>query len=634
MNTVLQRTGPRVGLVCTEGFRDVLYFRHGFKPDRFNLHLRHPLALVDRWLCVGINERMDAHGQIVRPLDEDSVRRAAEHFAQAGVEAIAVALLWAPANAAHERRAAQIIREELPDIPVIEATEVLPEIREWERTSAAVLSAYLLPEMKRYLHRLEGELQGMGFKGSLLVMQTNGGCASVSEILRRSVYSLASGPAAAPAAALHVAAPEMRDLLITDLGGTSFDVSLITGGKPRLSRTMQIEGQPTGIPGVAVHSVGAGGGSIAWVDSGGVLQVGPLSGGARPGPACYGQGGTRATVTDAYVALGFLAKKAFLGGRRLLHEHLALEAIERDVARPLGLEPVVAADGIKRVVEAHMVAAIQAMSIKRGIDPRKYTVVVGGGAGGLHASRLARQFGIRRVLVPAEAPVLCALGMTVADVQHDDVRLLPMSALEADLGVIDQLFAEMEANASERLRTEGFAEVDIRMERSVDARYHGQIYELTVPLSNESPLPASTLVEVCNAFHERHRVLYGYERTDLPVEVLHWRLTARGCISRRSRDLARTTAAAARGRPIGPAEQRLVYFGELGGWILTDIYTESQLQPGNEVRGPAIIQAPATTVLLSAGDHVLVQADGSYFLHVSGEREHSSTAAGRELSTD
>ncbi|MBA2638307.1 MAG: hydantoinase/oxoprolinase family protein, partial [Solirubrobacterales bacterium] len=388
MNTVIQRTGPRVGLVCTEGFRDVLYFRNGFKPDRFNIHLRHPRPLVDRWLRIGVEERIGADGEVTTPLDEASVLRAADQLRRAGVEAVAVALLWAPVNQRHERRTAEILREELPGIPVIEAADVLPEIREWERTSAAVLSAYVLPEMTRYLRGFEEDLRRSGLRRSPLIMQTNGGCASVDEILRRPVYSLASGPAAAPAAALHVAGADASDLIVMDLGGTSFDVSLVTSGGMELSRSMEIEGQPIGVTGVAVHSIGAGGGSIAWVDGGGAIHVGPLSAGARPGPACYGEGGRRATVTDAYVALGYLEPQAFLGGRRVLREDLALEALERDVGQPLELDAVHAAAGIKRVVDAHMVAAIQAVSVKRGLDPRGFKLVAGGGAGGLHVGQV------------------------------------------------------------------------------------------------------------------------------------------------------------------------------------------------------------------------------------------------------
>ena len=616
MNTVIQRVGPRVGLVCTDGFRDVVYFRNGFKPDRFNIQLRHPPPLVDRWLRIGVRERIGPQGEIVEPLDEDSVRRAAAQLRDARVEAVAVALLWAPVNRVHERTVAELLREELGDVPVIEATEVLPEIREWERTSATVLSAYILPEISRYLRRFEGRMRASGLRRSPLIMQTNGGCASVGEILARPVYSLASGPAAAAAAGLHVAATP--DLITMDLGGTSFDVSLITDRAPALSRTMEIEGQPIGVTGVAVHSIGAGGGSIASVDAGGAIQVGPHSAGARPGPACYGQGGTRATLTDAYVALGYLDPSAFLGGRIPLREDLAHEAIEHDVARPLGLDLVYAAAGVKRVVDARLVRAIQAVSVRRGLDPRRFVLVAGGGAGGLHASRLARELGVRQVIVPAQAAVFCALGMTVTDVRHDYARLMRMSAHDADLGRLEQLFSEMEHDGRRRLHAEGFDDAEVVVERSVDARYRGQIYELTVPLSDAPSLRAIDLARAAGAFHERHEALFGYQRADLPVDFLHWRLVARGRVARPPEAGPMLAPTGPRAR-VEPAEQRLLHFLDFGGWILTDIHLAEQLSPGAEIEGPAVIRAPATTLLLSPGDYVHVRSDGSYVLEVARE---------------
>jgi N-methylhydantoinase A len=625
MNTVIERAGPRVGLACTAGFRDVLYFRNGFKPDRFNIRLRHPRPLVPRWLRLPITERIGAHGEIVTPLDEDSVRRAAAQFRAAEVEAVAVALLWAPVNRTHERRVAEILREELPGIPVVEATDVLPEIREWERTSAAAISAYVHPAMSRYLGRLERHLLDAGLGQGPLIMQTNGGCASVAEILQRPVYSLASGPAAAPAAAIQVAGAESRDLIAMDLGGTSFDVSLITDGRPALTRTMEIEGQPIGVTAVAVHSIGAGGGSIAWVDEGGVMRIGPQSAGSRPGPACYDLGGQAATLTDAYVSLGHLDPGAFLGGRRHLREDLALEAIERDVAAPLGLDAVHAAAGIKRVIDARMVRAIQAVSVKRGIDPRRYTLVAGGGAGGLHAVGLARQLQMPRVVAPRQAAVLCALGMTVTDVRHDYARMLRVGAEEADLDELSGLFGAMEDDGRGRLHAEGFGDVHIQMERSVDACYRGQMYELTVPLSGASRLTREALDEASAAFHARHQVLFGYQRADLPVHFLHWRLIARGRVVPAAAKADRTAGGA--GPQPEPASQRLLHFLELGGWILTDIHDAERLVAGSAVEGPAVIQSPATMLLLMPGDRATVRADGSFVIDVAAAVHAPAPAA-------
>jgi N-methylhydantoinase A len=633
-NTVIQRNGPRVGLVCTEGFSDVLYFRDGFKPDRFNIHLQHPKPFVDRALRIDVRERLDVHGEVVVPLDEDAVRAAGARFREARVEAVAVALLWAPVNRAHERRAAEILREEMPGVPVVEAAEVLPEIREWERTSAAVLSAYVLPDISGYLGRFERWLQTAGLRRQPLIMQINGGCASVEEILRRPVNSLASGPAAASSAAMHAAGGGADDLITIDMGGTSFDVCLITGGRPALTRTMQIEGQPLGVMGVAVHSIGAGGGSVAWVDRGGAIRVGPRSAGARPGPACYGLGGTRATLTDAYVVLGYLSPTAFLGGRRVLREDLALEAVERDVAEPLGLDAVQAAAGIERVTDSKMVRAVQAVSVRRGIDPRGYTLVAGGGAGGLHVVRLARELGLEHVLVPAEAAVLCALGMTVTDVRHDYVRAMRMASTDIDLARINAVFNEMEDEGRRRLRAEGFDDARIQMERWVDACYRGQIYELNVPVPSAFPLKGSHLEDAIAAFNARHEALFGYRRHDLPVDFLHWRLVVRG----RDASARRNGAATPRGRgPAGPAapaepvDQRLVHFLEFGGWILTNVYAAEGLAAGAEIHGPAIVQSQSTTLLLCPGDRAVLRPDGVFAIRVAVEPGASASKLGGVL---
>ena len=307
-NTVIQRTGPKVGLVCTSGFRDVLYFRDAFKPERFNIRISPPEPFVDRYLRLGVSERVWSDGSVITPLDESDVRAAADVFRRNGVEAVAVALLWSIVNPAHEQRVAEILREELPDAYLVCSSDVLPEIREWERTSAAVLSAYVLPEIADYMRRLEADLREHGLRHAPLIMQLNGGCAPIEEILRRPVYVLHSGPAAAPAAAsYHAVRHGLQDMITVDMGGTSFDVCLIHDGSPARSRKLQVEMQPVGVAGVDVHSIGAGGGSIAYVDAGGALRVGPRSAGSVPGPAAYGLGATEPTVTDANVVLGYLA---------------------------------------------------------------------------------------------------------------------------------------------------------------------------------------------------------------------------------------------------------------------------------------------------------------------------------------
>ena len=421
-NTLIQRNGPKVGLLCTKGFRDVLYLRDGFKPERFNIHMEHPGTFVDRYLRLGVPGRIGPSGVEITPLDEDAVRDAARVFKAEKVDSIAIGFLWSILNPAHEQRAKAILAEELPGLPAICSSDVLPEIREWERTSSAVLSAYVLPGIKDYLSSLEKLLASSGYGRGPLIMQINGGCASVQEIIRRPVNVLASGPAAAPAAAAAlVSGQDDKNVITIDMGGTSLDVCLIRDGRAAMSRNVQVEEQPIGVPAVEVRSIGAGGGSIGWIDNGGALRVGPRSAGARPGPAAYGAGGTEPTVTDANVVLGLLEPSAFLGGRRQLDKQKATDAVVRRIGDPLGISAIEAAAGMIRVVNANMVGAIRGVSVERGIDPRGFTLVAGGGAGGLHAVGLARELGMRSVMIPREAGTLCSFGMIVTDVRLDEL---------------------------------------------------------------------------------------------------------------------------------------------------------------------------------------------------------------------
>jgi N-methylhydantoinase A len=613
-NTVIQRNGPPIGLLCTLGFRDIVHLRDGFKPERFNIHLKHPGEFVPRYLRLGVEERMNSRGEVVRALDEAGVRAQAARFREEGVVAVAIAFLWSIMNPAHERRAAEILLEELPGVHVIQSADVLPEIREWERTSASVLSAYILPGIAHYLRALAARLTQWGYPRAPLIMQVNGGCAAVEEILRRPVTALASGPAAAPAAAVyHAHDLATRNLISVDMGGTSFDVCLIRDGRAGMSRTIQVEQQPIGVAGVEVHSVGAGGGSIAWLDGGGALRVGPRSAGARPGPACYGQGGVHPTVTDANVVLGFLDPSAFLGGRRTLDAERARAAVTSDIAAPLKLDVLRAAAGIIEVVDANMVDAIRAVSIERGIDPRGFTLVSAGGAGGLHGVRLARKLGMARVLVPAEAGTFCAFGMTVTDVRHDHTEPLHLRTGQVDLMRLNALLADLEARARARLRADGFADTRIALERAVDARYPNQVHELTVPVAASAQLNAADIAALEAAFHAEHQRRFTYALPALDVECLHWRVTAIGRTEATPVAPA-TSSVASAAKPKGA---RLAWHGS-DGMLSYAVYDLAALPPGGELVGPAILEAATTTILLERGDRLHVRAAGSYLIDVSG----------------
>lgn len=612
-NLLIERNGPVIGLLSNEGFRDVLYFRNGHKPERFNLHLAPPEPLIDRWLRIGVPGRFDSNGNELQLLDEASVRAAAHQFRAASVEAVAIAFLWAMLFPAHEIRAAEILMEELPDAEVLCSHAVLPEIGEWERTSAVSISTYILPRIREYLTNLQTGLDSKGLRQPPLIMQINGGCARIPEILDVPVTIVASGPAAAPAAALHFADTVGSDLISVDMGGTSFDVCLIEAGRVAMTREMQVAGQPVGVLAVDVHSVGAGGGSIAWVDEGGALQVGPRSAGSRPGPACYDKGGNNATVTDANVVLGYLDPASFLGGRRRLRDDLANVALHEHVAKPLGLSPLAAAAGVIRVVNANMVGAIRTVSIGRGIDPRRFTLVCGGGAGGLHVAEIARDLGITKVFIPLEAGVFCSFGMTVTDVRHDYSATLRGVSTALDLDAINNTLAVLELRAHQDLREEGFKDIDMRFERSVDARYLGQIHQMTVDVPDTPRLTADDFAAFQETFHHQHQTRYSHNRVKVAIETLHWRLAAIGRVQPpvRSAPARRVTNS-----HLAVKRSRVAYVPALAAMQALSTYTLESIDIGASVDGPALIDLPTTTVVVPAGDTLSRDVAGGFTLRV------------------
>ncbi|MGE0066581.1 MAG: hydantoinase/oxoprolinase family protein, partial [Solirubrobacterales bacterium] len=485
------------------------------------------------------------------------------------------------------------------------------------------MSAYVMPKIREYLTALASELESGGLGLPPLIMQINGGCARVPQILAAPVNILASGPAAAPAAALHFAGAIGADLISVDMGGTSLDVCLIEGGRAAMSREIQVEGQPIGVPAVDVHSIGAGGGSIAWIDAGEALRVGPRSAGARPGPACYDFGGTEPTVTDANVVLGYLNPEAFLGGRRTLRDDLSRQAVDEFVGGPLGLSTVAAAAGIVRVVNANMVGAIRSVSVDRGVDPRGFTLVCGGGAGGLHATELARELGMERVFVPLEAGVFCSFGMTVTDVRHDHVTALHAVSDRFDLAALNAAIAELEDAARTELLEEGFEPGEIELERSVDARYPGQVHEITVPVPSGTELGAAEIETLIAAFHEQHKAQFAYNRDSMPIECLHWRVAAIG----RSGAGAEPAPAAPSEGEVEPIRTAQAYSSASGELVATPIYDVADLGLGATVSGPAIVAAPTTTIVLHEGDLLSRRVAEGFLIDVAPARGAGAAAA-------
>ncbi|MGR9091417.1 MAG: hydantoinase/oxoprolinase family protein [Gammaproteobacteria bacterium] len=611
-NTVIQRNGPKTALLCTEGFRDVIHFRDGFKPERYNIQLQPPEDFIPRYLRLPITERVNYAGEVTKPLDEASVRAAAKKLKQENVESVAVAFLWSIMNADHEQRVKAILAEELPDVPVVLSSDVLPMIREWERTTCTILSAYVLPGISRYMVDFEKFLHAHAFRHPLLIMQLNGGCSTVNKVLGRPINSLASGPAAAPVAGLYCSERiGMNNVITIDMGGTSFDVSMVSDGSPQLTRELRVHDMPVGVAAVDVHSIGAGGGSIAWIDKGGALQVGPQSAGAEPGPACYGQGGELPTCTDANVVLGYINPDFFLGGRREIDTELSARAVETHVAKPLGLGVPEAAHGIFRIINNNMVDAIRVVSIERGIDPRNYALVIGGGAGAIHAGMLGRTLGMKKAIIPRYSGVFCSFGMIVSDVRHDYMQAFATNTGRFDLAGANQVIADLETRAMADMVEEGFPEGEVTLTRFADAKYPAQIHELTIPIPSDGELTEASVKAMEQSFHDLHERMFTYNVSESPVDLFHWRVVAH-----RKVDSPAAPEFGVSTQSVTAAEKgtRRVYFGDIDDYRETQIYDGDKLERGMEVAGPAVVEERTTTIVVFPGQKLEVNEYGDYVL--------------------
>ncbi len=605
-NAVLERKGVRTGLITTEGFRDVLEIGRQTRPKLYSIRVEREPALVSRDLRVEVMERLNELGDVLIPLDDDSVDEAIAVLKRAEVQSVAICLLFSFANPDHERRVALAARA--AGVHVSASSEVLPEFREYERTSTVVLNAYVAPIMDRYLGRLE---QSLPADAPLRIMQSNGGSISAATARQEAARTLLSGPAAGVVGAAYVAsAAGFEHSISFDMGGTSTDVALIDGGVTETTDG-NIGGHPTKLPMIDIHTVGAGGGSIAWFDSGGALRVGPLSAGADPGPAAYGRGGTEPTVTDANVVLGRLIPEVFLGGGMVLDRDAALTAVA-EIAERLGSTVEEAALGIVRVANANMEAAIRVISVERGHDPRLFTLVAFGGAGPLHACELAGALRIPRVLVPSTPGVLSALGMLTADVLKDYVQTVMVSSGEAS-GKVEPVFAELEQRGRDDLRREGIEPERVMIERYLDLRYVGQSYELLVPYDGD-------LEEVITRFHQAHDRRFGYSDPGERVQVVNVRLKARGLadrpeIERYPLDPNATAV---------PVERRPVVFNGAAGAIEYDtpIFDRIKLLPGISLSGPAIITQYDTTTVLPPGWRLMVDATRSLVIEQVEDVRH------------
>jgi len=608
-NTILEHTGARVGLLCTEGFRDALEIRRGIRKNPWDHRTPYPEVLVPRFLRLPVRERIDRHGAVHTPLDPASVAAALAEFGRERVEAVAICFLNGYLNPVHEAAAAAEVRAARPGLWVSVSSEIAPVAGEYERVSTTVIDAYVAPRLNAYLRDLARRLAELGLATPLLLVKNNGGTASVDEIGRTPAALTLSGPAAVVGALRHYAEALGRDDLISiEIGGTSCDVVLMSEGAVPVTDSLAIGGYDTLMPSVEVHTVGAGGGAIAGVDRAGVLFAGPRGAGARPGPAAYGQGGVDPTVTDAEIVLGRLRSGLYAGGVLALDADLAARAVRDKVAAPLGIPLDQAAAGIIQVAEQRMLHAVQTMSIQRGFDPRRFTLVAGGGAGGLHGVSVARALGCPAVYVPRLAGVLCALGMLHADVRHDYVRSHLAELATVDRAALEARFVALKDEARHALGRDGFAAAAMRFERALDLRYRNQQWDVRVALDGDGRFDAD---RVRAAFEDSYDRLYGHRQPESVVEIVKIRVTG---MARPPVPPPALPAPSARA-PV-PREERRVWLDATNGWRTVPIHAGPALAPGHRIAGPLVVEERTTTILVGVGDTLVIDRAGNYLVHL------------------
>ena len=627
-NTILQKTGGRTGVLSTKGFRDILEIGRIRTPGMFDLTWEKPEPLAPRRWRLEVDERVAADGEIVTPLDPETVLAAGRRFVEEGVEAVAVCFINSYANPAHERAAARLLREAFPDLAVTASCDVLPEVKEYERTSTTVVNAYLLKEVRTYIENLARGLADSGFRAPLLVVSSAGGMMGAKLAGEKPVTMVGSGPAGGVAGASRLGRSSgHEDAIVFDMGGTTAKASIIEGGEPMLtaeyefrdgisspSRFIKGGGYMLKVPAIDIAEVGAGGGSIAWIDEGGMLQVGPRSAGADPGPACYGRGNDQPTVTDANVHLGFLNPGALAGGSLRIDRDLAARAIERHVAEPLGIPLDEAAHGIREVANVNMGRAIRAVTIERGRDPRDMALMAFGGSGPTHAADLARQLGISTVVVPILSGVFCSIGMLASDVEHNFVRSMVTPLDHVDADAFDALREGLRDEGEAALIAEGYANGARELVFSADLRYLGQSSELTVPYDG-SPFAAGTRGALHDAFQHAYRSTFGYDN-DEPLELVNLRLAARGV---RDERLAFDSVRANLRARDGEAGSRSASFARNAPFVDTPVVPRGAIgeTPG---AGPLIVETYDTTIVVPPGAAVHCDSAGSLVIEV-GEGE-------------
>ena len=602
-NALIQHRGVKTGLITTAGFRDLLEIGRQKRPDLYDLQAEKAPVLVARDLRLEVPERVRHDGTIETALDEQAVREAVRALKAAGVEAVAICFLYGFVRPEHEDTARRILGEEFPEAFACTSHEVAPEFREYERMSTSVVNAYLGPVMGRYISRLAERLTTLGLTAAPHLTQSNGGVIGFEQAARLPVRTVLSGPSTGVVAAQEVGRMiGLPDLITFDMGGTSTDVALLQGGACRLTNEAIVHGYPIKAPMLDIHTVGAGGGSIAYVDSGGLLKVGPRSCGAFPGPVCYDKGNTEAAVTDANVVLQTLNPTHLLGGRMPVRQDLARAAIAR-LADQLGMGVMETAQGIISVVTANMARAIRVVSVQRGHDPRDYTLAAFGGAGPLHAARLARELDISRILVPRNPGILCAMGLLLTDLRADFATTRLMTLGRAIMPAMEDAFRTLRAEADAWFEGEGIAAGSQKITRTVDMRYAGQNYELPIALP-DGPVTQVSLDHLAEGFAEAHRRMYGFVAEGEAVQLVTFRIEAAGLV-RKARFQPQTEAGPDASAAI--TGRRDMWLPEAGGFVSCPVYDRERLQAGNRITGPAIVEQMDTTTIVLPGMVAVVE---------------------------
>lgn len=590
---------PKGAVITTEGFKDILEIGRQKRPELYNPFFERPRPLIERHLRFGIKERINFKGEVLKPIDEQEIKSVAQKIKQEKVETIAIVFLHAYINPEHEKKAKEILKQQLPGMVIMTSSEIDPEYREYERMSTTVINSLLVPVVSTYLRKIKNRLKELKVKAPLYIMQSNGGLATFEVASQIPVATIESGPATGVIASAYWSKMlGIENILSFDMGGTTAKAGVVVKGIPQMineyevggnvhsGRILKGSGYPIRYPFIDLAEVSGGGGTIAWIDHGNALRVGPLSAGADPGPACYGKGGENPTVTDANLILGRLNPVGISGGKIKIFSELAEKSIRKKIAEPLGISIVQAAYGIIEIVNTHMIRALRLVSVERGYDPRDFVILAFGGAGPMHAAFLAEGLGVKNIVIPPNPGVFSALGLMLADFRHDFVRNIMKPASEINTELLEKIFGEIEKKAKKILQKEGFSPNHIVMERNLELRYLGQSYELIVPFHKNFKV-------ILQLFHQKYQKMYSYSMPDEPVEVVNIHLIAYGLIRKpKFRKIPFTSSSSD-----ALIDKKMVFF-KGNAWIETPIYSRDALLPGHKINGPAIIeQSDATTVI-------------------------------------